>query len=164
MYQGSVSMYGTSVFFEWGFYALWASKAIFRARTYKFNCITYSVRWWWLLCLDEWNEDRRKPTTGRQSPSLFDKWHMIFYLLYAQSHRRGWTYQGRWLPSCGALGGKPKCSVPCVGLEPTTHRSGVERATNCSTRTSKLSLRVRRHVPLLSHHVHMTKLLCHMDH
>ena len=37
--------------FEWGFYALSASKAIFRARTY--NCITYSVRWWWLL--DEWN-------------------------------------------------------------------------------------------------------------
>ena len=29
-------------FFEWGFYALSASKAIFRARTY--NCITYSVR------------------------------------------------------------------------------------------------------------------------
>ena len=38
-------------FFEWGVYALSASKAIFRARTY--NCITYSVRWWWLL--DEWN-------------------------------------------------------------------------------------------------------------
>ena len=37
--------------FEWGVYALSASKAIFRARTY--NCITYSVRWWWLL--DEWN-------------------------------------------------------------------------------------------------------------
>ena len=33
------------------FYALSASKAIFRVRTY--NCITYSVRWWWLL--DEWN-------------------------------------------------------------------------------------------------------------
>ena len=28
--------------FEWRFYALSASKAIFRARTY--NCITYSVR------------------------------------------------------------------------------------------------------------------------
>ena len=24
------------------------------------------------------NETRRKPTTGRQSPSLFDKWHSIF--------------------------------------------------------------------------------------
>ena len=30
----------------------------------------------------------------------------------------------------GELGGKPKCSVPQVGLEPTTHQSGVERATN----------------------------------
>ena len=27
------------------------------------------------------NETRRKPTTGRQSPSLFDKWHGIFYML-----------------------------------------------------------------------------------
>ena len=26
------------------------------------------------------NETRRKPTTGRQFPSLFDKWHGIFYL------------------------------------------------------------------------------------
>ena len=26
------------------------------------------------------NETRRKPTTGRQSPSLFDKWHGIFYM------------------------------------------------------------------------------------
>ena len=26
------------------------------------------------------NETRRKPTTGRQSPSLFDKWHEIFYM------------------------------------------------------------------------------------
>ena len=36
--------------FEWRFYALSASEAIFRARTY--SCITYSVRWWGLL--DEW--------------------------------------------------------------------------------------------------------------
>ena len=26
------------------------------------------------------NEARRKPTTGRQSPSLFDKWHGIFHM------------------------------------------------------------------------------------
>ena len=32
--------------------------------------------------------------------------------------------------SRGALGGKPKCSVQRVGLEPTTHRSRVEHATN----------------------------------
>ena len=54
-------------------------------------------------------------------------------LLYAQSHRRGWTYQGLWLPSRGALEGKPECSVPRVGLEPTTHLSGVERATKWAT-------------------------------
>ena len=116
-----LSIYGFE--FEWGFYALSASKAIFRVRTY--NCITYSVR------DDDYlmNETRRKPTTGRQSPSLFEKWHGI----NAQSHRRGWIYQGLWLPSCGALGGKPKCSVLWVGLEPTTHRSWVKRTTNWAT-------------------------------
>ena len=56
---------------EWGFYALSASKAIFRARTY--NCNLFSP----VMMM---NETRRKPTTGRQSPSLFDKWHGIFYM------------------------------------------------------------------------------------
>ena len=36
--------------------------------------------------------------------------------IFAQSHRHGWTYQDHWLPSHGALGGKPKCSVPREGL------------------------------------------------
>ena len=51
--------------FEWGFYALSASKAIFRAR--KYDCITY------IQSGDDdylMNEIRRKPTTGRQFPSL----------------------------------------------------------------------------------------------
>ena len=33
----------------------------------------------------------------------------------------GHTKAFAWLPSPGALGGKLKCSVPRVGLEPTTH-------------------------------------------
>ena len=33
------------------------------------------------------NETRRKPTTGRQSPSLFDKWHRIF--LYQAANLAG---------------------------------------------------------------------------
>ena len=37
--------------FQWGYYGLSVSEAIFRARTY--SRITYSVVWWWLL--DEWN-------------------------------------------------------------------------------------------------------------
>ena len=52
------------------------------------------------------NETRRKPTTGRRCPTLFDKWPGIFYMpsrrtrldiprpLITQSHRHGWTYQG----------------------------------------------------------------------
>ena len=43
------------------------------------------------------NKTSRKPTTGRQSPSLFDKWHRIFYMP-SRIYRRGWTYQGLWLP------------------------------------------------------------------
>ena len=59
--------------FEWEFYSQSASKAIFRARTY--DCIIQSGDDDYLM-----NETRRKPTTGRQSPSLFDKWHGIFYM------------------------------------------------------------------------------------
>ena len=67
------------------------------------------------------NETRRTPTTGRQSPSLFYKWHGILYMssrtgtaghtrafdypvpqtrldiprpLITQSPRHGWTYHG----------------------------------------------------------------------
>ena len=39
--------------------------------------ISYSVRWWGLYSM---NETRRKPTTWRQPPSLFNKWHGIFYM------------------------------------------------------------------------------------
>ena len=55
--------------FEWGVYAQSASEAIFRARTY--NKLIQSGD-------HSMNETRRKPTTGRQSPSLFDRWHGIF--------------------------------------------------------------------------------------
>ena len=57
---------------------------------------------------------------------------LLFSISGTGSLISGWTYQGLWLPSRGALRGKPKCSVPRVGLEPTTHQSGVERATNCA--------------------------------
>ena len=79
--------------------------------------------------------------------------------LITQSHRHGWTYQSLRLPShtdtvghtkvfdypvtqtrldiprplttqSRGTGGKPRCSVPRVGLEPTTHRFTVERATD----------------------------------
>ena len=68
------------------------------------------------------NETRRKPTTGRQSPSLCDKWHGIFHMpsrIDEAGHTKAFDYT-----VAEHLGGKPKCSVPQVGLEPTTHRSG----------------------------------------
>ena len=98
--------------FEWGCYAQPASEAIFRARTYvqSYNLVSP------LMMM---NETRRKPTTGRQSPFLFDKSSRtdtaghtktfdypvtqtrldIPRPLITQSHRHGWTYQGLWLPS-----------------------------------------------------------------
>ena len=49
-----------------GFYAQSASEAIFKARTYSRKIIQSGD--------DDYlmNETRRKPTTGRQSPSLFE--------------------------------------------------------------------------------------------
>ena len=69
------------------------------------------------------NETRRKPTTGRQSPSLCDKWHGIFYMpsrIDTVIHTKAFDY-----PVAEHGGGK--CSAP-RGLEPT-----VERATNWAT-------------------------------
>ena len=113
--------------FEWGFYALSASKAIFRARIY--NCITYSVRWWWLLV--EWNY-RRKPTTGRQSPSLFDKWHGIFYMpsrIDEAGRTKAFDY-----PVAEHWGESRNVQLRgWNSIEPTTHRSGDKRTTNWAT-------------------------------
>ena len=67
--------------FEWRFYALSASKAIFRVRTY--SRMIYSVRWTWLLLMmviviDEWNYEE---TYHRDTmPTHFDKWHGTFYM------------------------------------------------------------------------------------
>ena len=93
-------------YFEWRFYALSASMAIFRARTRSH--ITYSVRWWWLL--DERNWWMK---LGESLPPGHDA--LIFSIggtgsfidvcpvaqtrldiprpLITQSHRHGWTYQ-----------------------------------------------------------------------
>ena len=37
------------------------------------------------------SETRRKPTTGRQPPSLFDKWHGIFYIMPSRIDEAGHT-------------------------------------------------------------------------
>ena len=66
------------------------------------------------------DETKRKPTTGRQSHSLLDKWHGIFYMP-SRIDTAGHTNWPLITQSWGT-GGKPKCSVPRVGLEPTTHR------------------------------------------
>ena len=66
------------------------------------------------------NKTRMKPTTGRQSPSLFDKWHGIFYMPSRTDTAE--DTNAFITQSCGALGGKLKCSFPASGTEPTTHR------------------------------------------
>ena len=52
------------------------------------------------------NETRRKPTTGRQPPSLFDKWHGVFYMpscIDEAGHTKAFDYPvaGHWGESRG---------------------------------------------------------------
>ena len=84
------------------------------------------------------NETRRKPTTGTQCPTLFDKCRGMFSMpshtdtaghtkafiypvtqtrldiprpLFTQSHRHGWTYQGLYLPSHTDTAGHTKAFI-----------------------------------------------------
>ena len=53
------------------------------------------------------NETRRKPTTGRQSPSLCDKWHGIFYMpscIDEAGHTKAFDYP--FSPQSRSTGGK----------------------------------------------------------
>ena len=117
---------------EWGFYALSASKAIFRARTY--NCNLFSP----VMMM---NETRRKPTTGRQSPSLFDKWHGIFYMpsrIDEAGHTKAFDY-----PVAEHWGESQRTKRSLVGFEPTsahTHESEIQRSTTYATPTPPSSM------------------------
>ena len=112
---------GVTRLVEWGFYALSASKAIFRARTY--NCNLFSP----VMMM---NESRRKPTTGRQSPSLFDKWHGIFYMpsrIDEAGHTKAFDY-----PVAEHWGESQRTTRSLVGFEPTsahTYESEIQRST-----------------------------------
>ena len=75
----------------WVFYALSASKAIFRASTYSH--ITYSVRWWWLL--DEWNVEEPRLKLGGLCWQC--GWSQVL------PKRPGWThlsYKKHYDPKC----------------------------------------------------------------
>ena len=63
------------------------------------------------------NETRRKPTTGRQPPSLIDEWHGIFYMPSCIDRL---DIPRPLITKSRSTGGKPKCSVPQVGLEDHT--------------------------------------------
>ena len=59
------------------------------------------------------NDTRRNPTTGRQSPSLLDKWHGVFNMpsrTDTAGHTEAFDYPvaEHWR--------EPKCSVTGVGL------------------------------------------------
>ena len=114
---------------EWGFYVLSASKAIFRARTY--NCNLFSL----VMMM---NETRRKPTTGRQSPSLFDKWHGIFYMpsrIDEAGHTKAFNY-----PVAEHWGESQRTKWSLVGFEPTsahTYESEIQRSTTYATQTPR---------------------------
>ena len=63
------------------------------------NVCWQNVRW--LSFTFQWNfyalSACQIRTTRTRCPTLFSKWHRIFY--YVQSYRHGWTYQGLGLPS-----------------------------------------------------------------
>ena len=76
------------------------------------------------------NETRRKPTTGRQSPSLFDKWHGIFYMpsrIDEAGHTKAFDY-----PVAEHWGESQRTERSLVGFEPTsahTYESDIQRST-----------------------------------
>ena len=82
------------------------------------------------------NETRRKPTTGRQSPSLFDKWHGIFYMpsrIDEAGHTKAFDY-----PVAEHWGESQRAKRSLVGFEPTsahTYESEIQRSTTYATPT-----------------------------
>ena len=86
------------------------------------------------------NETRRKPTTGRQSPTLFDKWHGIFYMpsrIAEAGHTKAFDdpVAEHWRES-------QRAKRSLVGLEPTsahTYESEIQRSTTYATPTSPVS-------------------------
>ena len=83
------------------------------------------------------NETRRKPTTGRQSPTLFDKWDGIFYMpsrIDEAGHTKAFDY-----PVAEHWGESQRPKRSLVGLEPTsahTYESEIQRSTTYATPTS----------------------------
>ena len=76
------------------------------------------------------NETRRKPTSGRQSPSLFDKWHGIFYMpsrIDEAVHTKAFDY-----PVAEHWGESQRTKRSLVGFGPTsahTYESEIQRST-----------------------------------
>ena len=81
------------------------------------------------------NETRRKPITGTRCPTLFDKWHGIYYIpshTDTAGHTKAITYSvtDHW-------GGSQ--SAPAQGrFEPPTCRSTVEHANHQTTMTPQV--------------------------
>ena len=80
------------------------------------------------------NETRRKPTTGRQSPTLFDKWHGIFYMpsrIDGAGHTKAFDD-----PVAEHWGESQRAKRSLVGLEPTsahTYESEIQRGWELDT-------------------------------
>ena len=89
------------------------------------------------------NETRRKPTTGRQSPTLFDKWHGIFYMpsrIDEAGHTKAFDD-----PVAEHWGESQRAKRSLVGLEPTsahTYESEIQRSTTYATPTAPLTPRI----------------------
>ena len=86
------------------------------------------------------NETRRKPTTGRQSPTLLDKWHGIFYMpsrIDEAGHTKAFDD-----PVAEHWGESQRAKRSLVGLEPTsahTYESEIQRSTTYATPTAPIN-------------------------
>ena len=86
------------------------------------------------------NETRRKPTTGRQSPTLFDKWHGIFFYMPSRIDEAGHTKAFDY-PVAEHWGESQRAKRSLVGFEPTsahTYESEIQRSTTYATPTPTL--------------------------
>ena len=65
-------------------------------------------------------ENRRNPTTGRQSPFLFDKWHGIFYIPSRTDTSFDYAVLGHWWQSQSVQSREWDSNRQRIGLESNT--------------------------------------------
>ena len=134
---------GGEFVFEWGFFTLSASKAIFRVRTYSHNLFNPVMIIWWIKLgrnLPPGHNALLFSTSGTGTfiyPVTQTRLDIPRSLI-TQSHRHGWTYQGLWLPNHGRGG---ELSIKsCLSKSPTPPQKNDLLPTPLGVRVSFLNV------------------------